>query len=55
MAKVSTAVSATAFGRTLRNRFGVKQHRANGIRFYLGITVLDGETRSPELERLDLQ
>lgn len=50
-------VSTTAFGRTLRSRFGVGDTRTGRAKYYTGIALLSGEddeNRSPRYERLDL-
>lgn len=38
-----TELNATAFGRELKTRFGVTKTRSNGVKKYVGVTVLNDE------------
>lgn len=40
----ASPVSAKAFGQALRAKYGIEVKRANGKRYYLGITALDAST-----------
>lgn len=41
-------MSPQAFGRELRTRFGIEQSKSNGVRFYVGMTLLNDESEPEE-------